>query len=252
VLFTFGALIASQAQTWHYARMFSKEAFSLVPKPADFIDQNTNQDVGMIITSTDDPVSYFTTEFWNNRVVRVFATDAQPIASPIMYSPRCEFDWAKDGQILGTGCDEVPDAWYLRSGNVVMHLKGETKRVHPSKFWPEMTLMVGTPPARMLSMIDGRAVRTGVVNGALNARTFLDGNGQMRVGVRGGNGSVVVSSDKSSMTVSPGSTRTLTFNVPAEEHVSTITLKTPSGLQSTAQVTSLEVREPGGRWQSIL
>jgi hypothetical protein len=251
--FTFVALVASQAQTWHYARTFSTQAFDQFPKPANFIDKNTDQPVGMIITSTDDPLAYFTTEFWNNQVVRAFATDNAPIKSPIIYSPKCEFDWSKSGEILGTGCDLVPSAWYLRSDNVVMHLKNETERVHPSDAWPTLTLRVGEAPARILSLLDGRAVRTGVVNGQLNVRTFLDKPGQLRLRMRGGDTTKIVREDKGgSAVVEPKTSETLTIDVPADENLSSFTVKSPSGIQDSVVVTGIDVREPGGRWISLL
>lgn len=252
VLFTFVALIASQAQTWHYARTFSTQAFDQFPKPANFIDKNTDQPVGMIITSTDDPLSYFTTEFWNNSIVRAFATDKAPITSPIMYSPKCEFDWSKKGEILGTGCDLVPSAWYLRSDNVVMHLKDETERVHPSGAWPTLTLMVGKPPARILSLVDGRAVRTGVVNGAINIRSFLDKPGELRVKTRGAGQTKILETDGAADVVQPKAKSTLTIDLPADEKLTTVTVKSMTGIQDSIVVTDLEVREPGGRWVSIL
>lgn len=251
--FTFVALIASQAQTWHYARTFSKEAFSQYPGPANFIDRHTDEPVGMIITSTDDPLSYFTAEFWNNSIVRAFATDAEPIKSPVMYSPRCEFDWSKTGEILGTGCDVVPDQWFMRSDNVVMHLKDETERVHPSPAWPTLTLMVGPHPARILSIVDGRAVRTGVVNGAMNVRSFLDVPGELRVRMIGGDGARVISvGSGESQLVAPGARKTLTIDLDKDERVTTVTVKSPSGVPDALRVTGLEVREPGGPWISIL
>jgi hypothetical protein len=253
IAFTFIWLVQAQWKTWHDARMYSTQAFSTFPKPADFIDDNTDEEVGMIITSTDDPLSYFTTEFWNNRIVRAFATDTAPIKSPIMYSPRCEFDWSKTGEILGTGCDEVPNAWYMRSENVVMHLKDETKRVHPSAAWPTLTLMVGEPPPRILSLIDGRAVRTGVVQNALNARTFLDKPGKLRLKLRGAQTSVVVKSNTGgSKVVQPGSSATLTIDVPANETYTTFTVKTPSGLPSDVVVDDLSATDSAGKWQSLL
>ncbi|MFT4049042.1 MAG: glycosyltransferase family 39 protein [Solirubrobacterales bacterium] len=250
--FTFVALIASQAQTWHYARLFSTQAFSQVPKPANFIDKNTDQPVGMIITSTDDPLSYFTTEFWNDQVVRTFTTDAAPIKSPITYSPMCEFDWDKTGLILGTGCSEVPSAWYLRSDNVVMHLKDETKRVHPSPAWPTLTLMVATSPARILSFVDGRAVRTGLVNSSMTIKSFLDEPGELRIKLRGSELSTVNSIAGESTLVGAGQRRTLTVKVGASEHDRTLTVRTPSGVPAALFVTGVDVREGSGPWKSIL
>jgi hypothetical protein len=253
IAFTFVWLIQAQWKTWHDARTYSAQAFSTFPKPADFIDENTDEEVGMIITSTDDPLSYFTTEFWNNRVVRAFATDTTPIKSPIMYSPRCEFDWSNTGEILGTGCDEVPNAWYMRSDNVVMHMKDETKRVHPSDSWPTLTLMVGEPPSRILSLIDGRAVRTGVVQTALNTRTFLDKPGKLRLKLRAAKASVVVRAATGESTVlQPGKSGTLTIDIPANEYYTTFTVKTPGGLPSDVFVDDLSATDSDGVWQTLL
>jgi hypothetical protein len=253
IAFTFVWLIQAQWTTWHDARTYSAQAFSTFPKPADFIDKNTDEDVGMIVTYSDDPLAYFTTEFWNNRVVRAFATDAAPIKSPVMYSPHCVFDWSKTGEILGTGCDEVPNAWYLRSDNLTMHLKDETKRVHPSAVWPTLTLMVGKPPPRILSLIDGRAVRTGLVQNALNARTFLDKPGKLRLRMHASDSTVVVKAQSGGSTViQSGKQGQLTIDVPANETYTTFTVKTPSGLPSNVFVDELSATDSAGKWQSLL
>lgn len=253
IVFTLAVLVATQAQTWHYARTFSKQAFTQVPKPANFIDQNTDQDVGMIITSTDAPEMYFQTEFWNSRIVRAYATDAPPIQTPIMYSPKCEFDWDKTGQILGTGCPGVPTAWYLRSDTVSMHLKDETKRVHPTPQFPGLTLMEGEPPARILSLFDGRNVTSGVVQGTANARTFLDNPGELRVRFGRAKAETIVNvGNNPPISIKPGKTATLTVKVPAEEKVTPINFKTGSGEAAVGIITGLDVREPDGEWQSIL
>ncbi|MGH2958002.1 MAG: hypothetical protein ACRDKE_00235, partial [Solirubrobacterales bacterium] len=252
IAFTFAWLIQAQVKTWHDARMYSTQAFSQFPKPANFIDENTDAEVGMIITSTDDPLAYFTTEFWNNRVVRAFATDAKPIQTPIMYSPKCKFDWSKTGEILGTGCDQVPNAWFMRSENVVMHLKEETKRVHPEDS-PAMTLMVGEPPPRMLSLIDGRNVRSGLVLGVLNTRTFLDKPGKIRFKIRGSDSTAVLKAPSGKTeVVQPGKRGELTTELPANEKFSIFTIQTPGGLPNEAFIEELSVQEPDGKWQSLL
>jgi hypothetical protein len=252
IAFTFVWLIQAQVTTWKDARLYSSQAFVTFPKPADFIDKNTDEDVGMIITSTDDPLSYFTTEFWNNRIVRAFATDKAPITSPVMYSPKCEFDWSKTGEILGTGCTEVPNAWFMRSDTVVMHLKGETKRVHPSPAWPTMTLMVGSEPASILSLIDGRVVRSGIVQNAMNARTFFDRPGKLRLKLRGARSTVFVrASGGQSKVVQPGKKVTFTIDVPANEKYTTFTVKTPGGLPNSVIVDDISEKQPGSGWKSL-
>lgn len=252
VVVTFVVLIVGQAQTWHYARMYSQQAFEQFPRPANFIDKNVDQPVGLIVTSTDDPLSYFTTEFWNGNVDRVFATDTAPISSPVMYSPRCEFDWDKTGRILGTGCDLVPNAWYLRSESVAMHLKDEYKRVHPSPAWPTLTLMVGKAPARILSLTDGRQVRTGLVQSGMNLRLFLDRPGQLRLKLRGGESPVVASVGRKSALLDAGEKRSLNIGVGTNETYTQLTLRTPGGVPAALFVTGAEVRQGDGPWRSIL
>ena len=253
IAFTFVWLAQAQYKTWSDARKYSSQSFSQFPKPANFIDKNTDEEVGMIITSTDDPLSYFTTEFWNNRVVRAFATDAKPIVSPIMYSPYCKFDWSKTGEILGTGCDTVPTAWYLRSDTVTMHLKDETKRVHPSPAWPTLTLMVGEPPPRILSLSDGRNVRTELVQGLMNLRTFLDKPGDLRIDLRAAKSEVVVRAEGGgSVIIQPGKSKRMTVKLPANETLTMFTAKSPKGLPSEVFVEEMSVQLPDGKWQSLL
>lgn len=253
VAITLAILVATQAQTWDYARTFSTQAFEGVVKPASFVDQNTDQDVGMIITSTDSPEMYFSTEFWNKRITRAFATDDKPFSSPIMYSPKCEFDWNESGAILGTGCDAVPNAWYMRSDNVVIHFKNETKRVHPSEGFPGLTLMVAEPPARLLSIVDGRNVINGVVQGLLNVTTFLDRPGQMRVTLSASTQPHIVQiGDQPGVRVSADGSRSVVVDVPADQADSRVSVKTLSGLPDNVVVERAEVRQPGGPWISIL
>jgi hypothetical protein len=245
-------LLAGQAKTWNYALLFSHDAFLTFPRPADFIDQHTDQDVGMIVTSTDSPEMYFQSEFWNNRIVRAFATDEKPIQSPIMYSPKCQFDWDATGAILGTGCDKVPNAFFLRSDNVSMHLKGETKRVHPSVDWPDLTLMVGESPPSILSIVDGRNTRNGVVQGAMNVRTFLEKPGELRVRFNKSAATHVIKVGTDSTRVPAGSASSITVPIPARDNTTIVTITTKTGVPDSAVVSSLDVRESGGSWTSIL
>lgn len=253
VTFTFVVLVASQAQTWHYAREFSAQAFSTFPKPANFIDKHTDQPVGMVITSTDDPLSYFTTEFWNARVTRAFATDAPPISSPVMYSPKCQFSWTRSGRIVSPGCEPVPNAWYLRSDTVVMHLKDEYQRVHPSASWPTVTLMAGKAPARIFSLTAGRQVRTGLIQAGMNLRTFLDSPGKLRLKLRPAAGvTVVVALGNRSVLVSGDHATDLTVEVPPNEWNAALTVRTVGGEPGAVAALQVDVREGDGRWQSIL
>jgi hypothetical protein len=252
-ILVFAILAIGQAKTWSYARLFSHDAFATFPKPATFIDHNTKQDVGMIVTSTDAPEMYFQTEFWNDRIVRAFATDAAPFKSPIMYSPKCVFDWDKTGAILGTGCDKVPSAYFLRSDTISVHLKDEIKRVHPGPDWPNLTLIVAKPPPRLLSIVDGRNVTNGIVEGAMNVRTFLDRPGQLRVSFEPSKQPHLITvGDRRTERVPAKRRGLITASIPAYDNTTVVQVKTTAGLPDTAIVTGLEVREPGGKWISIL
>lgn len=164
-------LFWNQAKTWQYARFYSPIAFSGVPKPVDWIDRATDQPVGVIVTKTDQPDMYFASEFWNKRIVRAFATDAEPFKSPVMYSPNCSFDWSDDGTILGTGCDLVPSAFYIRSPDTAVHLKNPVKEV---KHTPDQRLLIGKRPVQMISILSGRDVNTGEVAEGMQLRSFSD------------------------------------------------------------------------------
>ncbi|MGB1582416.1 MAG: hypothetical protein ACPHCI_01355, partial [Solirubrobacterales bacterium] len=252
VAITLTILIATQAQTWHYARLYSEQAFESVPKPASFIDQNTDEDVGMIVTSTDSPEMYFTSEFWNNRIVRAFATDEAPFNSPLMYSPKCLFDWDDTGRILGTGCDLIPNAWFMRSNDVTIHFKNETKRVHPSDLAPGMTLMVAEPPPRLLSILSGRDVRNGVAQGLVNVTTFLDRPGELRLRLgSAASPHLVQINDDAAVRVPASGEKTVVTKIPAKQHDSRISIKTLPGLPANVVVERIEVRQPGGPWISI-
>ncbi|MBI4896991.1 MAG: glycosyltransferase family 39 protein [Actinobacteria bacterium] len=252
ITIVFSVLLVGQGWTWHLARMYSHDAFRGVPKPANFIDRNADEDVGMVITYTDSPEMYFTTEFWNDRVTRMFATDAVPIKTPIMYSPRCTFDWSDTGQILGTGCDKVPSAFYLRNDTIAMHLRDEVKRVHPTPEYSDITLMVARPPARMFSLVDGRNVITGEVQNVVNVRSFLDHPGALRMRFAESDRSLAVSADGGRRFVVPaGEVRVVEFPVRAGKRITTVRLKSQSGVPEVGKVLDMQLREAGGQWTSI-
>lgn len=251
VLVAFGVLFAGQAQTWYYARLFSHDAFRGYPKPADFIDKAIDKPVGMIVTSNDAPEVYFAAEFWNQRVVRAFATDTEPIKTPIMYSPRCEFDWDRTGLILGTGCDIVPSAYYMRSPSVSMHLRDEYLRVHPTPAQVDITLMAGREPARLFSIVWNRNVFNGTVQGAMSAETFLKRPGEMRLTIAATKRTTRITIGGRTTTIAPRRTARVTGSIPASDTKTVIEAKSLAGIPQTIQVDDVEVREPGGRWTSI-
>jgi hypothetical protein len=112
--------------------------------------------------------------------------------------------------------------------------------------------MVGEPPARILSLIDGRAVRTGVVQGTLNARTFLPRKGQLRVRIDAPKDTEIIKiGNNPSQSLSAGKGGTFIVDLPAEEKLTTITIKTPTGLAAPAVVSGLDVRVAGGKWTPI-
>ncbi|MFY9470210.1 MAG: hypothetical protein WAP37_08865 [Solirubrobacterales bacterium] len=253
VLIVIGILGWGQAKTWDLARLYSHDAFKGVPKPANFVDRATDQPVGMIVTSTDAPEMYFSAEFWNDRIERAFATEASPIKTPIMYSPTCAFDWNERGEILGTGCDKVPRAYYIRNDTVSIHLQDETKRVHPNPQTPNLTLMESDGPAAMLSIVDGRNVINGSVEGAMNIRTFLGKPGQLRItfaparekhSIRAG--------DEPTETVPADKGATVLVPTPAFDTTTPVNITDKRGAPASTTVTRIELRERGGEWVSIL
>ncbi len=248
----FGFLIAGQYKTWDDALLYSHDAFASFPRPANFIDKATEDDVGMIVTSTDAPEMYFQQEFWNDRIIRAFATDKAPFKSPVMYSPKCEFDWDRDGSILGTGCDKVPSAYVIRSNDIAVHLKDEIDRVNPSPLWPKVTLIVDEPPPRLLSIVDGRVVISGLVQGQMHVRTFLDNPGELRIRFASSRPPHVITVGKDVTKVPAGGDATITVPLPANDNEELVTIKTPKGLPDAAVVTSVEAREQGGDWISLL
>lgn len=252
IVLSFGILMAGQINTWQLARLYSHDSFKGFPKPVTFIDRNTDKDVGIVITSTDSPEMYFTAEFWNDRIVRAFATDASPIKTPVMYSPRCTFDWAESGEILGTGCDKIPAAYYMRSDNVSLHLRDEVKRVHQSPLYPNITLMEARPPARILSLSDGLNVITGEVQNAMNIRTFLDRPGALRLQfVKSKRDLAVTAGGGRPVSVPSGAPRSVTFQIRAGERVTTLRVKSPTGVPEVAELSDVQLREAGGEWVSI-
>lgn len=240
---TFGVLLWNQAKTWQYARFYSPIAFSGVPKPVDWIDQKTGEDVGMIITSTDQPEMYFGTEFWNKRITRAFATDQEPFKSPVMYSPRCEFDWAPDGTILGTGCDQVPRAFYIRSNTVAVHLKDPVLEFENT---PDQRLLIAERPVRLLSILSGRDVTTGEAEGGVDLRTFLDRRAVVRLRVKSPRGAARVVVGDRSYDVPAGRATTVSFPVASGEQLTGIQFVDRRKLEIKVEIPSVDlVLDPG-------
>lgn len=160
-------MLWSQGSGWSHALENSDYAKLAIPTPVDFIDQSTDADVGMLITSTDSPEMYYSTEFWNDRVTRAFVLPN----SPTVYSPTCPFNLARDGKITssGPGCGSIPHAFYLRNSFGRMTFRNLQKSVEPTA---GVRLIVASPPARLAGLVDGREISTGTVNGKFVVRTF--------------------------------------------------------------------------------
>lgn len=244
VIATLATLLAGQAKTWDYARLYSPIAFQSVPKPVDWIDRHAKQSVGMIVTSTDAPEMYFTSEFWNRRITRVFATDAPPIQSPIMYSPRCSFDWGQDGTILGTGCNEVPSAFYMRSNTVAIHLKNPT---YGFKLAPDQRLFASKAPAQMLSILSGRDVKTGQVQGTMSLRTFADLKSTLELKVANSGAAGRMSVDGQTYELPAGKERVFTLPIGAGERLNDFVFKAKDGSDTSVEVKTVKLRLRSGR-----
>ncbi|MBJ7346984.1 MAG: hypothetical protein JHC87_00265 [Thermoleophilaceae bacterium] len=244
VIATLATLLVGQAKTWDYARLYSPIAFQSVPKPVSWIDQHAKQPVGMIVTSTDAPEMYFTSEFWNRRITRVFATDAAPIQSPVMYSPRCAFDWGQDGTILGTGCDEVPSAFYMRSNTVAIHMKNPT---YEFRLTPDQRLFAAKAPAQMLSILSGRDVKTGQVTGTMSLRTFAELRSTLVVKVRNSGTAGRMTVDGQKYELPAGQTRQISLPIDAGERLTDFVFKANDGSDAAVEVKTVKLRLRSGR-----
>ncbi len=248
LLLAFTFLLWNQAKTWEYARLYSPIAFQGVPKPVDWIDRKTDRDVGMIVTSTDAPEMYFSSEFWNRRITRAFATDKPPISSPVMYSPRCEFDWAADGTILGTGCDAVPRAFYVRSNTVAVHLQDPALEYEKS---PDQRLLIARPPVRLLSMLAGRDVTTGVAKGEVKLWTFADRGGVVRMRVRSLEGAGKVRVGRRTFALPRRGSAEIEFPVGKGEQVTTVRFVDRLALAIEVEIGEVELSQPGGEARDL-
>lgn len=245
-------LLVTQAQSWKLVRESSEISFDNFTKPVDFMARATSRPVGMIVTSEDAPLDYFTTEFWNPNVVRLFATGSAPFRTPTMYSPRCTLEVAGDGRMLSPDCDLIPSAWYMHGERLAMHLKDEYLREHPSPDAPEMTLMAGRPPARIFSLVDGRQVTSGVVQGQMTIRLFADVAGKLKLRLRAADKPVLVLIGKDSWPIEPGGRRTVTRDLPPGGSSVTMDVELPDGTPGGLVVDGVEVREGQGLWRTIL
>jgi hypothetical protein len=242
--FTFVFLLWNQAKTWQYARLYSPIAFTGVPKPVDWIDRKTDEDVGMVVTETDSPEMYFSSEFWNERITRAFATDDELIASPVMYSPRCEFDWSEEGEILGTGCDRVPRAFYVRNGKLAIHLKDPELEYQRS---PDQRLLIGRGPVAMISMLSGRDVANGEAEGEVLLRTFADepgGTVAMRVKPLEGSAKALIGDREFALPA--GRTTTIRFDVDAGEQDTRVQFVDRQNLSAVVKIPRAELRQDDG------
>lgn len=158
-------LSAGQARTWKLATIYSHNALTHVPAPYDFIDRATERPVAMFITATDSESMYFSTEFWNDRVVRALLLPD----SPVVYSPTCRFEPDATGLVRVPGCDFIPSAYYLRSQTLAIKFSGIERITEPQ---PGVQLIVVKAPARVEGIIGGRDVITGEVRSTLTVRTF--------------------------------------------------------------------------------
>lgn len=221
-------LVISQAKSWDYARLYSGDGLTRAAKPVDFVDANTDREVGMVVTEANDPTSFYQLEFWNNRITSMWVNRAAPLRSPVTYSPSCQFNWDSTGRILPDDyCPKVPSAWYFGSPNLVMHMRDEIERVEQSPRLRGNTLTVVRPPSRLFSFVDGIVVKTRIAEqGKVAVWTFFDEPGSVRVALPGG--------------------RVIEREVGSGQHVTNFAIA-----GSKPKVKSVSAREGGGPWRPI-
>lgn len=234
-----GLMLWSQDRSWSYAHENSEYAKLSIPTPVDFIDQSTDDEVGMIITATDSPEMYFSTEFWNDRVTRAFVLPD----SPIVYSPTCPFQIATDGEISRDGCEgAMLRAFYLRSETIRMTFRNLEKSVEPA---PGVRLMVAGFPPRLAGVVIGRQVTTGSATGTLLVRTFASQPATF-LAVRFANTpGVTVNIKGRSYRLERADGRTIELPVATGDTLTNFEIVDGNGTAAGTVVESVELREPG-------
>jgi hypothetical protein len=220
-------LVVTQARAWSYAWLYAEDSLALEPSPVDFIDRSARNDVGMIVAKGTERIEYFQDEFWNPRITQMYASESPPVSSPKLFTPNCPFEWTRKGQIVSELCPRDPGAWYLRSDQLTMHLRGETSRKNPKS--KTTTLIAAPSPTRIESFLDGRNPDTGVVTGNVSVTSFLDQPGELRVTLLVG-----------------GALKSLKYSLPRDEHVTRIAIP-----GSGVKMKSAELREGNGPWRPI-
>lgn len=234
-----GSMLWSQGKSWSYAHENSEYAKLSIPAPVDFIDQSTDDEVGMIITATDSPEMYFSTEFWNDRVTRAFVLPN----SPIVYSPTCPFQIARDGEVSRDGCaGAMLRAFYLRSETIRMTFRNLERSIEPA---PGVRLMVAGFPPRLAGVVIGRQVTTGSATGTLLVRTFASRPAAALV-VRFANtpgATVKVKGRSYSLDAADG--RKIELPVATGDALAEFEVVDGNGTAAETAVESVELREPG-------
>lgn len=230
---TFFGLIWGQAKSWHIVRRDSPAVHKSVPKPVDWIDRNGGGDVGLVVTSGDSPHDYFTTEFWNKSVSRIFTVDKEPFKSPFVSSAHCDIDWESDGTLVSKTCQPLPDSFYYRDREIGAHLKNPVEEFADNA---GRRLLIGTAPVQIASILSGRNIASGEVKGELDLRTFFDEPVavQMKVTAKSIDGYAVIGARR--IELPTGRAVTVGFEVPPGERITALRFVDESGRPMTVVV----------------
>jgi hypothetical protein len=247
-------LLISQAKAWTYQQLYSDSVRADEPTPLNWVSRATPEQVAMLLPSDAFATTFYQSEFWNPNVNRAWVSPVSPVDSHVVFSPTCLFRTKPSGEILpssGPGCDPVSSAWLVESGTFSMHLRDETKRVHPNT-GIRSTLMIARAPAMVLSMVGGRNVRDGIVDRALTVRTYSERAGRVRIVAQASGGPIGLNrEDGQSQSIRAGKTVTIEYPTVPGLRQQTYSVQKKAGSASRLRVSRIEFREGNGPWRDI-
>lgn len=242
-------LVVSQAKAWSYQQIFTGDLRAAAPKPIDWVERAADAPVAMLVADGADQTTMYMTEFWNPSIVRVFTSSEVPISSPKVTSPHCPLLLSERGQILSTkdpGCALTPRTWVVDSPTVAIRLRGASLPIAPEQAHG-FTLQTTSVDPRILSILGGRTIDTGLVISVLAARTFARPEARLRTVWKAKDRDVRLRLPNGKTVEIPGG-RSSTIVLPVGEGDQLTRIAVESG---TPKVTRVELREGDGPWQRL-
>lgn len=234
-----GIMIASQASGWDHDIRESRIIKSMLSKPVDFIDRETDEEVGLLISKADRLAVVYATEFWNRRVTTVFLFPG----TAALHSPTCTFGLGPGGEIVSKGCKIIPRAFYMRSKNVRMTFRDTEKVVEPE---PGVRLIVAKGPAHVLGVVIGRDVVTTNVAGTMAIATFAAPGAEIEMEFAPA-ARLSINANGVTYKLRPDEPTTITLPLQGQNSTTTVSVLPGPGQKPNAKVRRVVLREPGRR-----